>query len=190
MDRPRAARAIDEFLIAIGRDPKTEPELRGTGARVADAFIDELCSGYAVDVDALLRGNVLGERGSGIVELRDVAIATTCPHHLMTGLGKATVAFAPKDKILGVGALARLLDAFSRRLTLQETIGEGVVAAIEKNLEPRWVACRIEMTHACMTARGERTHGARLVTYAMRGDTSEAMQFIREPSAPESGRAM
>jgi GTP cyclohydrolase I len=180
MDRAAAARAIDEFLIAIGRDPKTEPELRGTGARVADAFIDELCSGYSVDVDALVRGNVLAQTGGGIVELRDVAVTTTCPHHLMTGIGKATIGFAPKDKIVGVGALARLLDAFARRLTLQETIGEGVVATIDKNLEPRWVACRIEMTHACMTARGERTHGARLVTYAVRGDTNEAMQFIRQ----------
>ena len=180
MDRSAAARAIDEFLIAIGRDPKTEPELRGTGARVADAFIDELTSGYAVDVDALLRGNVIGQAGTGVVELRDVAITTTCPHHLMTGIGKATIGFAPKDKIVGVGALARLLDAFARRLTLQETIGEAAVAAVEKNLSPRWVACRIEMTHACMIARGERTHGAKLVTYAMRGDAAEAMHFIQK----------
>jgi GTP cyclohydrolase I len=182
MDRSRAARAIDEFLIAIGRDPKTEPELRGSGARVAEAFIDELCSGYTVDVDALVRGNIIAQTSSSpmaIVELRDVAITTTCPHHLMTGIGKATIGFAPTDKIIGVGALARLIDAFARRLTLQESIGEGVVVAIEKNLTPRWVACRIEMTHACMTARGERTHGARLVTYAMRGDANEAMHFIR-----------
>src|SRR5439155_15941774 len=129
MDKAAAARAIDEFLIAIGRDPKTEPELRGTGARVADAFIDELCSGYAVDVDALLRGNIIAQSGGAatIVELRDVAMTTTCPHHLMTGIGKATIGFAPKDAIVGVGALARVLDAFARRLTLQETIGEGVV---------------------------------------------------------------
>jgi GTP cyclohydrolase I len=169
MDRSAAARAIDEFLIAIGRDPKTEPEIRGTGARVADAFIDELCSGYAVDVDALLRGNLL-EGGGGIVALRDVAITTTCPHHLMPGIGKATIGFAPGQKIIGVGALARLLDAFSRRLTLQETIGENVVDAIQRNLAPRWVTCRIEMSHACMTARGERVHGARLVTVAYRTD--------------------
>jgi GTP cyclohydrolase I len=183
MDRVAAARAIDEFLLAIGRNPNEERELRGTGARVADAFIDELCSGYAVDTDALLRGNVL-EGGGGVVELRDVSITTTCPHHLMAGIGKATIGFAPRDKIVGVGALARLLDAFARRLTLQETIGEGVVAAIEKNLAPRWAACRIEMSHACMIARGERTHGARLVTFAMRGADEEArreaIQFVQE----------
>lgn len=183
MDRQAAARAIEEFLVAIGRDPGAEPELRGTGARVADAFIDELCAGYAVDVDALVRGNAIAADGGGVVELRDVALTTTCPHHLMAGVGKATVGFAPRDRILGVGAIARLLDAFARRLTLQETIGEGVVATIERNLAPRWVACRIEMTHACMTARGERTHGARLVTFAMRGADDaardEAIRFVQ-----------
>ncbi len=169
MDRAAAARAIEAFLAAIGRDASREPELAGTGARVADAFVDELCAGYDVDVDALVRGATIAQSGEGsIVELRDVALTTTCPHHLMAGVGKATVGFAPRGKILGVGAIARLLDAFARRLTLQETLGEGVVAAIEANLAPRWVACRIEMSHACMIARGQRTHGAKLVTFAVR----------------------
>ncbi len=185
MDRVAAARAIDEFLLAIGRNPSVESELEGTGARVAAAYIDELTSGYAVDVDALLRGNVLAGSPGSVVELRDVAVTTTCPHHLMAGVGKATIGFAPREKILGVGSMARLLDAFARRLTLQETIGDGVVDAIERNLSPRWVACRIEMTHACMTARGERTHGARLVTFAMRGTDdaarAEAAAFVRDP---------
>ena len=179
-DRAAAARAIDAFLIAIGRDPAKEPELAGTGARVADAWLDELCSGYDVDVDALVRDATLVVEGEGsVVELRDVAITTTCPHHLMAGVGKATVGFAPRGKILGVGAIARLLDAFARRLTLQEAIGEGVVAAIERNLAPRWVACRVEMSHACMTARGERIHGAKLVTFARRGDVDAAVKFMQ-----------
>jgi GTP cyclohydrolase I len=185
MDRVAAARAIDEFLLAIGRNPSVEHELEGTGARVAAAYIDELTSGYSVDVDALLRGNVLAGSPGSIVELRDVAVTTTCPHHLMAGVGKATIGFAPREKILGIGSMARLLDAFARRLTLQETIGDGVVDAIERNLAPRWVACRIEMTHACMIARGERTHGARLVTFAMRGiddaARAEATAFVRDP---------
>lgn len=185
MDRAKAAQAIDAFLIAIGRDPKVERDLEGTGARVADAYLDELCAGYDVDVDALVREATIPAENSGIVELRDVALTTTCPHHLMTGVGKATVGFAPRGKILGVGAIARLLDAFARRLTLQETIGEGVVTAIEKNLAPRWVACRIEMSHACMVARGERTHGAKLVTFALRGEgdaaRAEAISFVQVP---------
>jgi GTP cyclohydrolase IA len=189
MDRAAAARAIDDFLLALGRKPAAEPELHGTGARVAEAFATELCSGYEVDVDALLRGNIVATAAeqvtntTGIVELRDVALATTCPHHLMAGLGKATVAYAPRGAILGAGTLARLLEAFAKRLTLQETIGENATDALFRNLSPRWAACRIEMTHACMTARGERAHGARLVTFAVRGEDeaarSEAIVFVR-----------
>lgn len=183
-DRVAAARAIDAFLLAIGRDANRERELDGTGARVTAAFVDELCAGYSVDVDALVRGNLIDAPSVGsVVELRDVAVTTTCPHHLMAGVGKATIGFAPREKILGVGAIARVLDAFARRLTLQETIGEGVVDAIDRNLAPRWVACRIEMTHACMVARGERTHGARLVTFAMRSADdaarAEAVRFVK-----------
>jgi GTP cyclohydrolase I len=185
VDRAAAARAIDAFLIAIGRDPAREPELKGTGARVADAFIDELCTGYDVDTDAMLRANLIESSAeASIVELRDIAVTTMCPHHLMVGTGKATIGFRPRAHILGVGAMARVVDAFARRLTLQEAIGEGVVSAIERNVHPRWVACRIEMTHMCMTARGERAHGARLVTFAMRGEDDrardEAIRFVKE----------
>ena len=183
MDRAAVARVIEAFFVVIGRDASCESELVGTGARVADAFFDELCVGYEVDADAFVRGATIAQSGEGtIVELRDVAITTTCPHHLMAGVGKATGGFAPRGKILGVGAIARLLDAFARRLTLQETIGEGVVAALDANLGPRWVACRIEMSHACMIARGERTHGAKLVTFAIRAADEaarrEALAFI------------
>jgi len=175
MDRPAAARAIDAFLAAIGRDPTLEPELRGTGERVAAAFVDELCSGYAVDVGALVTENLLRSDGKGgVVMLRDIPVATTCPHHLMSAIGVATVAFAPRDAILGVGTIARVVDAFSRRLSLQEEIGEHVVSELEKHLGPRWVGCRLEMTHTCMVARGERPHGARLVTLAVRAPDGEA----------------
>ena len=183
MDRIAAARAIDDFLRAIGRDPHSEPELRGTGERVAEAYITDLCRGYEVDVDALVRGNTIEASDKGIVELRDVAVSTTCPHHLMAGMGKATIGYAPTGAILGAGTLARLLEAFAHRLTLQETIGEGVVETLERNLKPRWAACRIEMTHACMVARGERAHGSKLVTFAMRGEgeaaKQEAIAFVR-----------
>jgi GTP cyclohydrolase I len=175
MDRAAAARAIDAFLLALGRDPAKEPELRGTGARVAEAFADELCRGYAVDVDALLRENTLEVATGGVVILRDIAVSTTCPHHLMLGTGLATVAYAPRGKILGVGAIARVVDAFSQRLALQETIGEEVAAALAAHLAPEWVLCRIVLSHGCMTARGERRHGAKLDTLAVHGDRATAL---------------
>lgn len=167
-DRNAAASAIDAFLRALGRDPAREPELAGTGARVADAWADELLSGYGVDVDALLLANVL-PGAADLVVVRDIPISTTCPHHLILSSGLASVAFAPSERLVGVGTVARLVDVLARRLTLQEQIGQSVVAALRKHLEPRWVGCRLVLTHGCMTARGERAHGARVETLALSG---------------------
>ena len=169
MDREAAARAIEAFLRALGRDPAKDPELAGTGARVAQAWADELLSGYAVDVDALLSANVLAG-ASALVVVRDIPLTTMCPHHLMPSTGTATVAFAPGDRLVGIGTVARVVDAFARRLALQEQIGERVVAALSRHVAPRWTACHIVLSHACMTARGERAHGARVETVSTAGD--------------------
>jgi len=168
MDREAAARAIDAFLRALGRDPEAEPELRETGKRVAAAYADELLSGYAVDVDGILAANVFAG-ASGLVVVRDVPVATTCPHHLMPSSGSASVAFAPDGRLVGVGTVAKVVDAFARRLALQEEIGQAVVLALHKHVAPRWTACRIVLAHTCMTARGERSHGARVETLARAG---------------------
>lgn len=168
MDRHAAAQAIEAFLRALGRDPAREPELAGTGARVAQAWGEELLAGYGVDVDALLADNVLAGHAE-LVVVRDVPVYTTCPHHLLGSWGAATVAYAPDRRLVGVGTIAAVVDAFARRLALQEQIGESVVAALHQHLSPRWVGCRLLLTHGCMTARGERAHGARVESVALRG---------------------
>jgi GTP cyclohydrolase I len=176
MDRQAAARAIDAFLRALGRDPDREVDLQGTGARVTAAYADELLAGYTVDVDALLSQNVFAGH-SELVVVRDLPLSTLCPHHLMPATGVATVAFAPDEHLVGVGTVARVVDAFARRLALQEQIGERAVAALQKHLAPRWVGCRIAMSHACMTTRGERTHGARVETVALAGGDVDDAAF-------------
>ena len=176
-DRTAAANAIDAFLRAIGRDPALEPDLAGTGARVADAYVDELCAGYAVDTRALLAASAIpfpGASGAGFVVVRDIPITTMCPHHLLPASGTATVAMHARDRLVGIGTLASLVDAHARRLTLQERIGEAVASDIEAVLEPDWVGCRIVLVHACMVARGERAIGSRVETVALRGATGEA----------------
>lgn len=195
MDRDAAAQAIDAFLRALGRDPAREPELANTGARVAAAWADELLAGYAVDVDALVEGAAIpaiaspggggGRPGdpslatSRLVVVRDIPVVTVCPHHLTLSSGKATVAFAPKDRLVGVGAVAALVDALARRLTLQEQIGDGVVAALTRRLAPRWAACRLVLSHGCMTARGERAHGASVETVTQAGgDPAEVLAAL------------
>jgi GTP cyclohydrolase I len=174
-DRQAAARAIEAFLRAIGRDPEHDPSLVGTGARVADTYIDELCDGYAVDVPALLGANVI-EGSSELVSVRDIAVTTMCPHHLLPGEGHATVAFAPGagGGLVGIGAIGTLVDAFAHRLTLQETIGEEVADALMTHLKAKWAGCRLTMSHACMCARGERRQGTRVESVALRGALTDA----------------
>ncbi len=175
MDLDAAAQAIEAFLRALGHDPQRAPELAGTGARVARAYAEDLLEGYGVDVDALLSSNVFAGR-SELVVVRDVPVVTTCPHHLMPSIGSATVAFAPEEHLVGVGTVARTVDAFARRLALQEQIGERVVAAMQKHLAPRWAGCRIVLSHSCMIARGERAHGVRVETVSLAGgDVDEAV---------------
>ena len=167
-DRHAAAQAIDTFLRAIGRDPAAEPDLQGTGARVADAFVDELCAGYAIDTRALLAAHTLDVTAPSLVILRDIPVVTTCPHHLMPAVGTADVAIQATARILGIGAIGELVDAHARRLTLQEHTGERVVADLEAALAPAWVACRILLSHGCMIARGSRPIGTKVETLALR----------------------
>jgi GTP cyclohydrolase I len=87
----------------------------------------------------------------------------------MPSSGCATVGFAPAERLVGVGTVARIVDAFARRLALQEQVGEDVVAALCRHLEPRWAACRLTLAHTCMTARGQRAHGAKVETVAIAG---------------------
>jgi GTP cyclohydrolase I len=168
VDRAAASAALERFLIAIGRDPAADPNLRGTAARVVDAYVDELCSGYAVDAVALLRDHAI-EGASALVVLRDLPVTTMCPHHLLPATGVATVAFAPDGRLVGLGTLARVVDAFAHRLTLQEDIGERVVEALCTALAPQWAGCSLSLSHGCVTSRGERRHGARVQTVALGG---------------------
>ena len=168
IDRSAAAPAIDAFLRAIGRDPAAETELAETAERVTDAFVDELCNGYDVDVPALLRTHTL-EQSTEWVVARDLAVVTVCPHHLLPAVGKATVAFAPSTKIVGIGVLGKVVDAFAHRLVLQETIGEQVTEALMEQLQPKWAGCLLALRHTCMMGRGGRKHDAEVETVSIRG---------------------
>lgn len=168
VDRDAAAGHLEAFLRAIGRDPDADAELLETGRRVTDAFVDELCAGYTIDAPSLIRENLIAGDAE-LVIVRDVFVTTTCPHHLMPATGRATVAFAPAGRVVGLGTIVAVLEAYTRRLSLQEGVGEDVVEAIDAELRPRWVGCRLLLTHGCMVARGERAHGAKVETLALRG---------------------
>jgi GTP cyclohydrolase IA len=185
VDRDAAERAMHAFLKALGHDPGENAVLAGTPARVTEAFEKDLLSGYAVDVPRILleESEPLGEDGPrGLVVIRDVSVATLCPHHLLPGLGRAAVAYLPGRRIVGIGTIARTVDAFARRLTLQETIGESVVRALVSVVGARGASCRIELRHSCLAARGARQPEATVVTVAQAGAP------IQEASLLSGGR--
>ncbi len=167
VNRAAAADAIEAFLRALGLDPAAA-ELAGTGARVASAFDDDLCAGYGVDAVALLSASAVAG-STDLVFVRDIAVAVTCPHHLMPASGSCDVVFAPGAMLVGVGTIARIVTELGRRLVLQEALGEEIAGAIHEALAPRFSACRLRLSHACMIARGERAHGTRVETLAVRG---------------------
>jgi GTP cyclohydrolase I len=176
VDRARAERAVREFLLALGREPEQEPELQGTPARVVEAYASDLLSGYDVDVKALLRdGEAVSENKlSGLVALSGISVSTVCPHHLLLSNGTASVAYRPGSRLFGLGTLAALVNAYARRLSLQESIGESVVQGLVEHGGARAAYCEIRLVHGCLVARGSRQAGAELVTTARRGDLDAA----------------
>lgn len=175
IDREAAARAIADFLRALGHDPASDPELHQTPERVAEAYADDLLAGYGVDVAALIASGSLPADPNaprGIVVVRDIQLATVCPHHLLPSLGTATVAYLPGARLLGLGTIAALVDACARRLALQEQIGQDVVRALVSHGGARGAYCRIALTHGCLAARGARQTRASVHTTASAGELS------------------
>jgi GTP cyclohydrolase I len=175
VDRVAAARAIGDFLKALGFDPAHDPDLTDTPERVTEAFTEDLLRGHGVDVRELLRkGSCEAPPAakSGPVAVTGIAIATTCPHHLMPALGRANVVYLPGTLLLGIGTLTALVDAFARRLTLQEAIGQNVVSALIDHAGARGAYCELELEHGCLRARGERQASAVVRSSARAGEFS------------------
>lgn len=176
VDRARAERAVREFLLALGRDPDTDAELSGTPARVVEAYASDLLSGYDVSVPQLLSdGEAVAEgKLSGLIALSGIAVSTICPHHLLLSNGTASVVYRPAARLFGLGTLAALVNAYARRLSLQESIGESVVEALVTHGGARAAYCELRLVHGCLVARGSRQAGTELVTTARRGTLDAA----------------
>jgi GTP cyclohydrolase IA len=157
---------VESILIAIGEDPKREG-LLNTPERVSKSW-DHLYSGYNVDIPSLFTMFVDGAC-SEMVVLRDIEFFSTCEHHMLPFFGKAHIGYIPDKKIIGVSKLARVLEAYSRRLQVQERICQQVTEAIVTNLNPLGAACILEAKHFCMVCRGVEKQNSVMVTSSMTG---------------------
>jgi GTP cyclohydrolase I len=180
--RPNQAdieQAVRTLIAATGDDPYREG-LRDTPARVARAY-GEWFSGYAVDPRELLRRVFTdAENYDDTVLLRDIPFVSTCEHHLAPIMGKAHVAYRPAGRVVGISKLSRLVEAFARRLQLQERLTGEVARALEEGLKPRGVAVIIEASHACTSTRGVNQHGVSMVTKCWLGEFRENPELRRE----------
>ena len=144
--------AVRTLIAAAGDDPGREG-LADTPARVARAY-GEWFSGYQVDPAAIL-DRTFGEAEDyeETILLRDIPLVSTCEHHLAPISGRAHVAYRPAGRVVGISKLSRLVDAFARRLQLQERLTVQIARAIDGALRPKGVAVVIEASHGCMSTR-------------------------------------
>ena len=167
--REEAERAIRTLLMWAGDDPDREG-LRDTPARVARAFEDWL-SGYAVDPEEFMRRTFEEVEGyDDMIILKDIRFESHCEHHLAPIIGRVHVGYLPTNKVVGISKLARVVEAYARRLQVQEKMNAQIANTIQKVLEPKGVAVVIEATHQCMTTRGVHKTGVSMVTSSMLGE--------------------
>jgi len=188
-DRSDAEAAVRTLLRWAGDDPEREG-LLDTPARVARAF-EEWFAGYREDPMEFLERTFEEVEGyDEMVVLRDIRLESYCEHHLAPILGKIHIGYMPDKRVVGISKLARVADAYAKRLQIQEKLTAQIANCINEVLQPKGVAVVIEAEHQCMTTRGVHKHGVSMVTSTMLGafrqgsDTRrEFLSFIGNPSS-------
>ncbi|HTP76146.1 MAG TPA: GTP cyclohydrolase I FolE [Rhizomicrobium sp.] len=191
--REEAEAAVRTLLRWAGDDPSREG-LRETPHRVAKAF-EEWFSGYDQDPEAYMRRTFEEVEGyDNMIVLKDIRFESHCEHHLAPIIGKAHVGYLPTNRVVGISKLARVVEAYARRLQVQEKMNAQIANTIQRVLEPRGVAVVIEATHQCMTTRGVHKTGVTMVTSTMLGDfrtneitRGEFLSVIGHPTSSMGG---
>ena len=158
---------VREMIVRLGEDPEREG-LSRTPARVEKAM-KFLVKGYQDDPEALLRKALFSVSYDEMVIVKDVEMFSLCEHHLLPFFGKVHVAYIPNGKVIGLSKIPRLIEAFSRRLQIQERLTTQIAEAIQHAIEPQGVGVVIEARHLCMMMRGVEKQHSSAVTSSMLG---------------------
>ena len=176
--------AIRQLLAEVGENPDREG-LRETPRRVAQS-LRFLTSGYDTDIDDLINGALFTVEYNEMVLVRDIDFYSLCEHHLLPFFGKCHLAYIPDHRVIGLSKIPRIVDAFARRLQVQERLTSQIAETIEAKIRPLGVAVVMEATHLCMAMRGVQKQNSVTVTSAMRGvfhgdarTRSEFLELIR-----------
>jgi GTP cyclohydrolase I len=178
----QAEQAIRTLLRWAGDDPSREG-LRDTPRRVARAW-REWCAGYAQDPTAYLARTFEEVAGyDEIIVLRDIDFESHCEHHMAPIVGRVHVGYLPRNRVVGISKLARVVDAYAKRLQVQEKLTAQIAQCIQDTLQPHGVGVIVEASHECMTTRGVHKRGVSMVTSTLlgsfRSDPSTRQEFMR-----------
>lgn len=165
------------IIYEIGEDPNREGLLK-TPERVAKAM-QFLTHGYDLNPEEILRSAMFDEDYSQMVIVKDIEVYSMCEHHLLPFFGKAHVAYIPNGKITGLSKIPRVVDAFARRLQVQERLTNQIRDCIQQTLNPLGVAVVLECSHLCMQMRGIQKQNSVTTTSAFTGE------FLKEPTRKE-----
>ena len=179
--RVQAEEAVRTLILWAGDNPDREGLLE-TPDRVVRSY-EEFYAGYAQDPEAILRTTFEEVEGyDEMVLLKDIPFESHCEHHMVPIIGKAHVAYLPNKRVIGISKLARIVEAYAKRLQIQEKMTAQVANAINNVLHPKGVAVVIEGVHQCMTTRGVQKPGVSMVTSTMLGafrdDSSTRREFL------------
>ena len=168
--RPRAgaiAANLENILRELGEDPGREGLLR-TPQRAGDA-LDFLTSGYRMSLPRILNGALFSVKYDEMVIVKDIEFFSLCEHHLLPFFGKVHVAYLPRDKVIGLSKIPRIVDMFARRLQVQERMTQQIAQTVEEAVNPLGVGVVAEARHFCMMMRGVEKQHSGAVTSAMLG---------------------
>lgn len=165
VSKEQAESAISQMLLYIGEDPQREG-LKKTPHRVAKAFL-ELTEGYKQDPKEIL-STTFSESYNDMVVVRDIEFWSLCEHHLLPFHGRVTVGYIPKDRVVGLSKIGRLVQCFSRRLQVQEKLTQQIASSMMEHLNPEGVGVIVKASHQCMAMRGVKAP-AEMVTSCLLG---------------------
>lgn len=167
IDQAAVRESVQQMLKAFGENPEREG-LQRTPDRVARMY-EELLVGYRVDPVALVNDALFEVEYDEMVIVRDIEFYSLCEHHMLPFIGRAHVAYIPRDRVIGLSKIPRIVDMFAHRLQVQERMTRQVADFINELLHPQGVAVVMEGLHMCSMMRGVRKHEARMTTSAMLG---------------------
>src|ERR1051325_5076026 len=148
---------VEEILVALGEDPQRDGLLR-TPERV-DKALKFLTSGYRMDIQKILNGALYEVKYDEVVVVKDIEFFSMCEHHMLPFFGKVHVAYLPKDRVIGLSKIPRIVDVFARRLQIQERMTQEIAQTIQEVVDPVGVGVICEARHFCMMMRGvEKQH--------------------------------